>query len=94
MEIKNHDIEGFSKSCTNLNLFITCLPLILNFSWSTNILSVLAGVINKYAINESTLSALELSLNTNVTLAIMLLVIHFDSIFLFCVDNNKLILNK
>ncbi len=40
VEIENRDIQRLTKSCTNINLFITALPITLNLSWWTNIIAV------------------------------------------------------
>lgn len=84
VEIKKRDIEWLTKCCTNINLFITALPLTLNLSWWTNSISVVAGFISKYATTESTLSSLKFSLDINVILAIILLLVHFCNLFMLC----------
>jgi hypothetical protein len=76
LHMLNYHIETLLEKSGDLSIFMTCLPLVLNLSWWTNIITLSLAVSTKIFIKNKNIVSLNTLVNINFISIIILLGIH------------------
>ena len=81
LKVHHQMIDKFLDHCNVLNAFITALPLILNLSWWSTIISVVGSVMGRYYTDIFTELSLKMTATINISVGMVLLLIHFCNLY-------------
>ena len=76
LHLSNYHIEDLIERLGDLSIFMTSLPLVLNLSWWTNIITLTSAISTKISVKNKSLASLTILMYINVISVFILLVIH------------------